>query len=184
MITHKGTKTITTERLVLRQYTADDCQDVYSSWGGDAEIAYFMTSSPFKDVEQTRNVLDRWSKMYERPNLYLWAIEMGGKVIGNVNVVQIIDSLESCEIGYCLGKEYHNRGIVTEATRAVIDFLFNEVGVNRIEIEYVTENPASGMVAKKCGFTYEGKKRQAFKDPDGNFHDLEIYSLLKCEYIR
>ena len=181
MITHKGTKTITTERLVLRQYTPEDCFDVFSTWGGDPEIAYFMTSTAFRDVDQTKTVLERWSKMYDRDNLYLWAIEMDGKVIGNINVVQIIDSLESCEIGYCLGKQYHNRGIVTEATRAVIDFLFDEVGVNLIEIEYVTENPASGMIAKKCGFTFEGRKREAFRDPDGNFHDLEIYSLLKKE---
>ena len=51
------------------------------------------------------------------------------------------------------------KGLMPEAAKAVIDFLFSEVGVNRVGISHAVKNPASGRVAQKCGHTFEGTKR-------------------------
>lgn len=87
------------------------------------------------------------------------------------------------EIGYCIGFDFWNKGIMAEALGAVIDFLFKEVGVNRIEIAHAVNNPASGKVAQKCGLTYEGTKRQFYKSADGKLQDIAFYSILKSEFF-
>lgn len=182
MLTHKGTKTIKTERLILRQYKVTDSKDVFESWAGDSAVTRYMTFTPHENKDKTAKTLEQWCTLYTRDNVYLWAIQMGDKVIGNINVVTISNTLESCEVGYCLGAKYWGQGIMTEALQAVIDFLFEQVGVHRIEISHVSENPASGRVAEKCGMLYEGTKREAFKDPDGNFCNLKCYGIIKSDW--
>lgn len=182
MLTHKGTKTIKTDRLILRKYRKTDAKDVFEAWTGDKAVTRYMTFTPHESKEQTADTLEKWCTLYTRDNVYLWAIQMGDKVIGNINVVTISNTLESCEVGYCLGVKYWGQGIMTEAAQAVIDFLFRQVGVNRIELSHAVGNPSSGRVAEKCGMKYEGTKREAFKSPDGKFCDLKCYGIVKSDW--
>lgn len=71
---------------------------------------------------------------------------------------------------------------MTEAARAVIHYLFREVGYHRIEIAHALKNPASGAVARKCGLTYEGTKRESFKTASNEFLDVAYYSILRHEW--
>ena len=71
---------------------------------------------------------------------------------------------------------------MTEAVKAVVDFLFTDVGCNRIEIVHLIENPASGRVAQKCGFTKEGVRREYF-NKNGAFHDDVMYALLRKDWL-
>ena len=70
----------------------------------------------------------------------------------------------------------------TEAAKAVTDYLFAEVGVNRIEISHAVKNPASGRVAQKCGYKYEGTRREYFKTYAGEFLDIAIYGIIKSDW--
>ena len=71
---------------------------------------------------------------------------------------------------------------MTEAATAVINYLFAEVGFNRISIWHAVKNPASGKVAKKCGMTFEGVFRQFYKSHSGEFLDIAVWSILKSEW--
>ena len=71
---------------------------------------------------------------------------------------------------------------MTEAAKAVIDFLFSEVGVNRVEISHAVKNPASGRVAPKCGLTLEGTRREYFKASNGEFLDISYYGIIRSEW--
>jgi len=87
----------------------------------------------------------------------------------------------ACEIGYCIGSALWNKGYSTEALQAVIDFLFVEVGLNRISAKHDILNPASGEVMKKCKMTHEGILRDVqFKN--NKFCTLAVYSILKREW--
>lgn len=66
-----------------------------------------------------------------------------------------IDVFECWEIGYNLGKKYWNKGYTTEAMRTVIDFAGKQLKISEIVGRYAKENPASGNVMKKLGFSYE-----------------------------
>ena len=97
--------------------------------------------------------------------------------------MEISERDESAALGYCIGTAYWQKGIMPEAVRAVCAYLFEEIGVNRIEISHAVKNPASGRVAQKCGFTFEGTKREFFKTADGEFLDISFHSLLRSEWL-
>ena len=71
---------------------------------------------------------------------------------------------------------------MSEAAKAVIDYLFAEIGVNRIGISHAVKNPASGRVAQKCGLTLEGTKREYFKNSNGEFLDISDYGIIRSEW--
>lgn len=72
---------------------------------------------------------------------------------------------------------------MTEALKAVINYLFEEVGMNRIEARHNTLNPASGRVMQKSGMKFEGIMRQIKVNKYGEFYDLAVYSILKSDLI-
>lgn len=82
-------------------------------------------------------------------------MEYEGTPIGNISVVRLSEECEYAELGYCMGYAYWNKGFMSEAAKAVIDYLFAEIGVNRVGISHAVKNPASGRVAQKCGLTKE-----------------------------
>ena len=95
----------------------------------------------------------------------------------------IQDDNRAAEVGYSLARGLWNRGLMTEALRAVIDFGFRGLNLNRIEAQHESENPASGAVMRKCGMQREGTLRQRLMNK-GRFVDVELYSILRCDYIQ
>lgn len=182
MLTHKGTKTIQTARLMLRPFVVDDAQAMYQNWANDPQVTRYLTWQPHRSPEETRQLLAVWSDAYARPDCYNWVMEWEGKPIGNISVVRMNEKSEYAELGYCMGRAYWNRGLMTEAAKAVIDFLFAEVGVNRVGIAHAVQNPASGRVAQKCGLTYEGTLREVYKTSEGVYLDLSYYGILRREW--
>lgn len=182
MLTHKGTKTLHTERLILRKFTANDADDMFNNWARDKRVTRFLTWQPHESADATRQLLEGWVAAYDSLKTYNWAIEYGGQAIGGITVVRLSDKCEYAELGYCLGYNYWNKGIMSEAANAVIDYLFAEIGVNRVGISHATENPASGKVAQKCGMIYEGTKREYFKTSTGKFVDIADYSVIRSEW--
>lgn len=177
---HAGTKIIETERLILRKFGINDADFMYNNWANDDEVTRYITWPAHKDVEVSKAFVSETVKGYESDSKYEWAIELKEKkeTIGDISAPRVYDNVETVEIGYVLGKEYWNKGIVTEALNAVIKFFFEEVGVNRIEARHDICNPASGEVMKKCGMQFEGILRQSGKNNTG-ICDLAIYSILK-----
>lgn len=182
MLTHKGTQTIHTERLILRKFTVDDVQAMFENWASDERVTRYLTWCPHKSPDETKEILERWCAAYENPDTYNWAMEYEGMPIGNISVVGLSEKSEWVELGYCMGFAYWNKGFMPEAAKAVIDYLFAEIGVNRVEICHDVKNPASGRVAQKCGLTFEGTKREYLKTSTGEFHDLSYYGIIRSEW--
>lgn len=103
-----------------------------------------------------------------------------GEPIGSISVVSMNDRAELVHIGYCIGRNWWHRGIMSEALGAVLDFFFDEVGVNRVESRHDPDNPNSGAVMRKCGMKYEGTLRQSDWNNQG-ICSASWYSLLKEE---
>lgn len=85
------------------------------------------------------------------------------------------------ELGYWIGVPYWNKGYTTEAARALLEYGFNTLGLNRIQARHMTNNPASGRVMQKLGMTYEGTHRQATRR-FGEYQDLAVYAILRGQY--
>lgn len=85
-------------------------------------------------------------------------------------------------IDYFLAEDHWGKGMATEAVRIVVNFLFEEVGINRIQAEVIPANEVSKKVLLKNGFLKEGLLRQASVWSGKGIVDLEIYSILKEDY--
>ncbi len=179
-----GTETIETKRLTLRKFQANDAADMYYHYCSDPEVTRFMTWPAHRNLEITNRVLSSWLDQYDEKT-YMWAIVSKDihEVIGTISVTQMDTKAKSCEIAYAIGQNYWNQGYTTEALKAVMAFLFEQVGVNRIWACHDTRNPASGAVMKKCGMVYEGRLRQAIKLNAG-IGDLDTYGILKSEWTK
>lgn len=180
---HLGTKEIETTRLLLRPFRMEDAEAMYCNWASDPEVTKFLSWPAYASVDTAHAILSDWIQQYSRPDFYQWAIELKalGQPIGSISVVNSDDRVDMAEIGYCIGKNWWGRGIMPEAAKAVMAYLFGEVGMLRLEVGHDPVNSASGAVIRKCGFQYEGTLRRRIRSNQG-ITDVAWYSLLKEEY--
>jgi len=183
IMNHLGTKTIETERLILRKLTLDDCDFAFKNWTSDSKVTTYLRWPTHTSVETTKMVFKDWINKYNDKNFYQWAIVLKeiNEPIGTISVVDKNEKLNILHIGYCIGSKWWHKGITSEAFNGIIPFLFNEVGANRIESMHDPDNIHSGDVMKKCGLKYEGTLRKADYSNRG-IVDASIYSILKSEW--
>ena len=183
MLNHKGTITIETERLLLRQFTMADAEPMFRNWASDNDVTKYITWPTHTSVEVTEAVLTDWTGSYSKPDFYNWAIvlkENGPEPIGNISVVHIKEKTLCATMGYCMSRAHWGKGIMAEALTELVAFLFDEVGCNRIEADHDVENPNSGKVMKKAGMTYEGTSRQSGRNNRG-IVDICHWAILKSD---
>ena len=179
---HRGTVLLETPRLVLRRFVESDADAAFRNWEGDASVTKFLRWQAYTDPATAAQTLRAWIARYEDPAFYQWAIvpKELGEPIGTISVVDQDARTRMVHIGYCIGSRWWGRGFMSEAFSAVIDFFFDEVGVNRIESMHDPNNPASGRVMQKCGLSYEGTLRQADWNNQG-IVDACMYAILASD---
>ena len=180
---HLGTKRIETARLILRPFVLEDAEAMYHNWGSDPEVTKYLSWPAYRSVDTAHEILEIWTKQYSDDTFYQWAIELKElrQPIGSISVVNQDDRVDMAEIGFCIGKPWWGRGIMTEAMKAVMAYLFEEVGAQRIEAGHDPDNPASGAVQRKCGLRYEGTFRRRIRSNQG-ITDVAWYGILKEEW--
>ena len=183
MLTHKGTQTIETSRLILRKALREDALPMFRNWASDPDVTKYLTWPTYQNPDAAHGILELWTGEYEKADFYQWMIvprELG-EPIGSISVVHQRVEIGEFEIGYCIGKNWWHQGITSEALGAVIDFLFREVGANRIIARHDPRNAHSGNVMKKCGMRYEGTARQADRNNQG-ICDTAYYAILRSDW--
>lgn len=177
-----GTRQIETERLLLRRFVIEDAEDMYSGWCNDPEVTKYLTWPPHESADVTRYLLNTWIPEYEKGEYFNWVMELKetGKIIGNISVVQVREDIGEALIGYCMSREYWGHEYMPEALKAVIDYLFDVAGMNRVAASHDVNNPKSGRVMQKAGMKYEGTLRQAGHNMQG-IVDLCYYSVIKSD---
>ena len=144
---------IETERLVLRFRTVADAEVIFD-YASRPEVSY--------------------------PAGYGIIVKGTDTIIGSVDFPRRYED-DVLEIGYILHPDYWGRGYVPEATRALINLGFKELGLHKIELTCFGYNVQSQRVAEKLGFTLEARIRDR-KDAQGNRCDDLRYGLLKSEW--
>jgi ribosomal-protein-alanine N-acetyltransferase len=186
MMKHKGSITLETERLILRRICIEDSVYMFKNWASDDEVTKFLTWPTHTDISVSENVINSWLPLYEKPDYYHWTIilkELGlGEPIGTAGAVGQRDDIQMVHIGYCIGRNWWNKGYVSEALAELIRFFFEEVGVNCVQSRFDPRNPNSGKVMAKCGMKHEGTLRQSDLTNQG-ICDATYYSILKGEYF-
>lgn len=177
---HLGTKLLETDRLILRKFKIEDAKAMFDHWASDDDVTRYLMWPTHESIDTSTAVLKEWTAEYSNDHYYQWAIvckEYSDEPIGSIAVVSINETVKKAHIGYCIGKKWWHKGITSEALQAVIDFLFDEVGMQRIESRHDSNNPNSGAVMKKCGMKYEGTLRKSDWNNQG-ICDACYYSIL------
>lgn len=177
---HLGTVELETPRLILRRFTEDDALMMFANWAHDPEVTRHLTWPAHTSVQDSQAVLADWVPRYSQPDFYQWAVvpKNLGQPIGSIGAVRVHNDTEQLEAGYCIGRQWWHKGLMSEAFSAALRFWFDRVGINRVEAAHDVENPRSGAVMERCGMTREGILRQALRRSDGRLVDIVLYSVL------
>ena len=151
--------TLRTKRLTLRPVRMSDAADLYE-YSKDPEVARHVLWDAHTSIHQTRSYLRFLIRQYRAG--FMWVQQEN----------------RSAEVGYSLSRAYWNRGIMTEALQAVLQFGFDTLNLNRIEAQHESDNPASGRVMEKAGMIHEGRLRQRVYNK-GRYADVELYAILR-----
>lgn len=149
-------KIIETNRLILRPFKQTDLSDLYeyASVDGVGEMAGW---SHHKNKEESQKILNMF---IDEDKVFAICLKENEKVIGSIGVEKYgmeeklteFDGYKGREIGYVLSRDYWGKGIATEATKAIIDFLFYECELDFLICGYYNFNFRSKRVQEKCGF--------------------------------
>ena len=173
-----------TPRLLLRKLTMRDAPDIFR-YSKDPEVARHVLWDPHRSIGDSRAYLRYILRRYRAHEPASWGIvhRETGRVIGTIGFMWIQHDNNAAEVGYSLAREFWNHGLMTEALSAVIRYGFDSLGLNRIEAQHETTNPASGAVMRKCHMQREGTLRGRLFNK-GKYVDVELYAILKKDFKR
>lgn len=173
-----------TERLLLRPFNVSDATRV-QKLANCREVTDTTLNLPYPyKLQDARKWIATHETLYEKKQQAIFAITARAKqeLIGAIGLAKNAAHARA-ELGYWIGHEYWNRGFATEAARAVIEFGFSKLNLNRIFAHFMVQNPASGKVMQKVGMQFEGELRQHVIK-NGRPLDLHIYSILKSDWLK
>ena len=171
---------IETDRLILRGIVEDDAQDI-SEYGKEPNVGPNAGWKPHESIEETRELMKQI--FINQPNVFGIVLKENNKMIGSVGLIKDPkrENPHALMLGYALSEHYWGRGLMTEASKAVIHFGFKDTEITVITCCCYAFNKRSRRVIEKCGFKYEGCLRQGEMRYDGKVMDVESFSLLKEE---
>lgn len=176
---------LATERLILRDFVADDWRAVLAYQRDARYLRYYAWTARSEDDVRAFVQMSLGHQAEEPRRKFQLAITLRdrGELIGNCGVRRKAANEWEADIGYELNPEYWGRGYATEAARATVEFGFRELGVHRISAWCIADNAASAHVLEKCGLRLEGRLRENeyFK---GRWWDTLLYALLAPEWQR
>ncbi len=179
---------ITTQRLILKPHTPANLP-WFQTLVNDPDEAYFNDDDPLTEPEPIEKVAITFDRILNRPpesGIVHYAIHKkdDDTLIGCGDIAFIDKYNQRCNLGITMGYDKQNwgKGYATETLKAIIDYCFNELGMNRIQAEIYEFNARSIRLFERLGFQREGVKRQnIFKK--GEFKNEYIYGLLKEEWL-
>ena len=152
----KETKSLETERLVLRKLNVKDVEEIFNNWGNDDVVSKYMTWSTHQSIEDTQQWLKEIEKTYKENLGYEWGIVLKGtnELIGSIGAYSKEEFNNRYEIGYAMSKKYWRKGYTTESLKAIMEYLIKQEGIKGFIGRHAKLNGASGSVMQKAGFRY------------------------------
>ncbi len=176
------------ERIYLRCYEAGDGPWYYAmSQRNRSHLARYEAANAVMSIASTqkaedavREFADGWR---ERNCFFMGAFDrQTDEFVAQVYVGVVNCDVPEFVIGYFVDKEHEGQGYVTEAVRAALGFIFNDLHAHRVRLECDDTNERSWAVAERCGFIRESHIRENKKNADGSFSGTVHYGLLKREF--
>jgi ribosomal-protein-alanine N-acetyltransferase len=178
--------TLKSDDFVLKKIEDHHLDEVFEIYNNDNVFEY-CGIIPKHNKDTVKNMIGHFERDYNKRSRVKWGIFANSKpdrLLGIIEAVDFNQKVNLVTIGYYLSESQWGKGIATEAVKILIDFLFTDVNVNRIQAEVMPRNENSKKVLLKNGFIKEGTLRQATLWAGKGIVDLEIYSILKADYVK
>lgn len=176
-------ETITTLRLLLRKITMADAEAYFTRLASREPVTRYMTFDPQKDLSEAKASVEKSLARLEAKTAYRWVIELPGEgLIGVIDLLAFDPSAGSCSFAYMLAEAFWGRGYGTEAVKAVFDFAFRKMEMNRIQADHMAENGGSGAVMRKAGMRYL-RTEAAKYEKNGIRYDAPVYAITREEWL-
>ena len=177
--------TLKTKRLILNHPTENDLEDLIQHLNSDKVFSENTLNIPFPYQKPHAEFFlnELVNKGFEEKTNFTFAIreKENPQLIGAIGI-HLDKNHQKAEIGYWLGKEFWNKGYISESLLEILKFAFQELKLNKIYATHFPHNPASGRIMQKCGMNLEAVlKQEYFKN--GNSIDVFRYSILKEDFI-
>lgn len=159
-------KDIETERLILRDASVDDAEDMFE-YAKLEEVTKYLSWKPHISVKDSEKILDMLSKEAKEKDSYVLkaiVLKENDKMIGTIDARIFGDGLKDAEFGYCLNPKYWNKGYMSEALKAFMEALHKEHSVENVFGSFERENIASKRVMQKNEMYYYETVKRNFKN--------------------
>ena len=142
-----------TDRLILRPWVEDDAEELYK-YAKDPDVGPMAGWPVHTSVEKSREII---RSVLSAPETYAVCLKETGKPVGSIGLHRndLATQDDEYELGYWLGKPYWGQGLIPEASREVLRYAFEDLGMNRIWCGYYDGNEKSRRVQVKLGFEYQ-----------------------------
>lgn len=176
-------KLAVSDQITLKAVGLDDVDDIFRTI--DTQRDYLGEWLPFvtltQSVDFTRSFIESLLETPYEVREHTFVMLYEGVFAGLVGFRDTDRANRKTEIGYWLSEPFQHKGIVTQAVRSLLTFAFGELAINRVQIRCAVGNTPSRSIPLHLGFQFEGVERAGELFPDGQYRDLEVYSMLKDE---
>ena len=147
--------TLETKRLLLRPWREDDAEELYK-YASDEDVGPPAGWQAHKSVENSREII---RTVLSAPETYAVCIKESGKPVGSIGFHRndLAAASDEYELGYWIGKPFWGQGLIVEASREMLRYAFEELGMKRVWCGYYEGNEKSRRVQEKLGFVYQRK---------------------------
>lgn len=142
---------------------------------------WFYWAFPERELVHTKGFIYQGLQRYANEGTFEAGIWYRGEIAGVIAAHELDNINQLCSIGYWLGTGYEGKGLVTDACRAIVSYLFTELKLQRVEISHAVENVRSRNVIERVGFRYEGVKRGSLRIGDA-FVDQLTYGMTRADW--
>jgi ribosomal-protein-alanine N-acetyltransferase len=174
---------LTTERLLLREFVADDWQEGLAYQSDSRYLRYYpWTQRTAEDVQAFVQRFIDWQDEQPRTRFQLaLVLRAAGQLIGSCGIRKETATAQQADLGYEIAPSHWGHGYATEAARAVLAFGFQNLRLHRVWASCVAENTASAQVLEKLGIQREGRLRE-HRWMKGRWWDTLVYGILQHEW--
>ncbi|KQX46857.1 GNAT family N-acetyltransferase [Paenibacillus sp. Root444D2] len=168
---------------MLKLLEQDDSEKLFALT--DDSRGYLRKWLPWVDgtlsVEYTKSFIQFCQNQHASNNGFNAGIWFKGEIVGCIGYHSIDWANNKTSIGYWLGEKFQGNGIITKSCKRLVDYSFNELGLNRVEIRCGLNNLKSRAIPEKLGFTNEGRIREAEWLYD-HYIDHIVYGMLRSDW--
>lgn len=166
------------KRLTLREWREDDAENLYE-FARDPRVGPITGWATHTDIEYSRKVL---KNILMKPETYAIVWKETIKIIGSIGIMfkdqsELAASDNECEIGFWLGVPYWGRGIMPEAVNAILNYIFNDLNLDKVWCGYFDGNTQSRRVQEKCGFKFCFTSENVLWKPLNEIKTIHNYSI-------